>query len=479
MFEWAFIAEEVASVAFKLIYLGLIIGTIIVIVLDNRNPVKTMSWVMVLMFLPVVGLIFYFFFGRSHRHERIISRKAYGRLLKKPMAEYLSQEEIALPERYGRLIHFFKLTDQSFPFDGNRVEVYTTGEEMLQALLRAIAQAEHHIHVEFYIFENDAVGRLVRDALMDKARQGVEVKVLYDDVGCWRVPRSFFQEMQMQGIEVRRFLKVLFPLFTSKVNYRNHRKIVVVDGKVGFVGGMNLAERYVRGLGWGGWRDTHLKLEGRAVHGLQTTFLLDWFFVDRSLITSKAYFPKMACNGTSLVQVVTSDAVSPWREVMQGIIMALGQSRHYFYVQTPYFLPTESLLLAMQTVALSGVDVRLMLPMKADNQLTHWASCSYLKDVLTAGVKVYFYRPGFLHSKLMVSDDMLYTVGSTNLDFRSFEHNFEVNAFVYDATTAPLMREIFLRDQQQSEQVQLKNWQQRPWWRKTLESVVRLMAPLL
>ena len=323
MFEWAFIAEEVASVAFKLIYLGLIIGTIIVIVLDNRNPVKTMAWVMVLMFLPVVGLIFYFFFGRSHRHERIISRKAYGRLLKKPMAEYLSQEEIALPERYERLIHFFKLTDQSFPFDGNRVEVYTTGEEMLQALLRAIAQAEHHIHVEFYIFENDAVGRLVRDALMDKARQGVEVKVLYDDVGCWRVPRSFFQEMQMQGIEVRRFLKVLFPLFTSKVNYRNHRKIVVVDGKVGFVGGMNLAERYVRGLGWGGWRDTHLKLEGRAVHGLQTTFLLDWFFVDRSLITSKAYFPKMACNGTSLVQVVTSDAVSPWREVMQGIIMAL------------------------------------------------------------------------------------------------------------------------------------------------------------
>ena len=479
MFEWAFIAEEVASVAFKLIYLGLIIGTIIVIVLDNRNPVKTMAWVMVLMFLPVVGLIFYFFFGRSHRHERIISRRSYNRLLKKPMAEYLAQEEITLPERYARLIGFFKLTDQSFPFEGNRVEVYTSGEEMLQALLRAIARAEHHIHVEFYIFEDDAVGRLVRDALMDKARHGVEVRVLYDDVGCWRVPRRFFQEMRMQGIEVHRFLKVIFPLFTSKVNYRNHRKIVVVDGKVGFVGGMNLAERYVRGLGWGGWRDTHLKLEGRAVHGLQTVFLLDWFFVDRSLITSKAYFPKMACCGTSLVQVVTSNPVNPWREVMQGIIMALGQARRYFYVQTPYFLPTESLLLAMQSAALSGVDVRLMLPLKADNWLTHWASCSYLKDVLTAGVKVYFYRPGFLHSKLMVSDDMLYTVGSTNLDFRSFEHNFEVNAFVYDAVTASAMRDIFLRDQQEADQVLLKQWQQRPWWRKAVESVVRLMAPLL
>lgn len=222
-----------------------------------------------------------------------------------------------------------------------------------------------------------------------------------------------------------------------------------------------------------------MRLEGKAVHGLQTAFLLDWFFVDRSLITSGTYFPKMECCGSSLVQVVTSDPVSPWREVMQGLIMALGQARHYFYMQTPYFLPTESLLIAMQSAALSGVDVRLMLPYKADNHLTHWASCSYLKDVLTAGVKVYFYRSGFLHSKLMVSDDMLYTVGSTNLDFRSFEHNFEVNAFVYDAETAPAMRDIFLRDQQVSEQVQLKNWQQRPWGRKAVESVVRLMAPLL
>lgn len=479
MFGWAFIAGEIVSVAFNLIYLGLIIGTIIVIILDNRNPVKTMAWVMVLMFLPIVGLILYFFFGRSHRRERMISRKSYSRLLKKPMAEYLSQEEIVLPDRYQQLITFFRQTNQAFPFEGNDVQVYISGEEMLQALLHAIARAEHHIHVEFYIFEDDAVGRLVRDALIDKARQGVEVKVLYDDVGCWRVPRNFFQMMRMQGIEVHRFLKVLFPLFTSKVNYRNHRKIVVVDGKVGFVGGMNLAERYVRGLDWGCWRDTHFRLEGRAVHGLQTAFLLDWFFVDRTLITSRAYFPKMECSGSSLVQVVTSDPVSPWREVMQGLIMALGQARSYFYMQTPYFLPTESLLIAMQSAALSGVDVRLMLPLRADNRITHWASCSYLMDVLRAGVKVYLYRPGFLHSKLIVSDDMLYTVGSTNLDFRSFEHNFEVNAFVYDATTAITLREIFLSDQQESVQVQLKNWQQRPWWRKAVESVVRLMAPLL
>lgn len=251
--------------------------------------------------------------------------------------------------------------------------------------------------------------------------------------------------MREAGIEVRSFLKVRFPLFTSKVNYRNHRKIVVIDGRVGFVGGMNLAERYMRGVAWGIWRDTHLLLEGKAVHGLQTAFLLDWYFVDRTLITSARYFPKIDCVGSALAQIVTSEPVGPWREIMQGLCMALMGARKYFYMQTPYFLPTESVLVAMRTAALAGVDVRLMIPMRADSRLTHLASCSYLADVLQAGVKVYFYKKGFLHSKLMVSDDELSTVGSTNIDFRSFEHNFEVNAFVYDVETALQMREIFCK----------------------------------
>ena len=479
MFEWVFIAGEIASVVFKLLYLGLIIGTIVVVVLDNRNPVKTMSWILVLMFLPVVGLILYFFFGRSHRHERIISKRSYSRLLKKPMAEYLAQEEVPTHAQYQRLMDFFRLTNQSLPFEGNQVTLYTSGQEMLKALLQAISEAKHHIHLEFYIIEDDRIGRKVREALIAKAQQGVEVKVIYDDVGCWKVPRLFFQEMRANGIEVYSFLKVFFPLFTSKVNYRNHRKIVVVDGKVGFIGGMNLAERYVDGVAWGSWHDAHLRLEGRAVHGLQTTFLLDWYFVDRSLLTSKVYFPKQDRCGSSLVQVVAGDPVSPWRELMQGLMMALGQAKRYFYIQTPYFLPTESLLIAMQSAALAGVDVRLMIPKRADSRLTHWASCSYLKDVLLAGVKVYFYQPGFLHSKLMVSDDTLFCVGSANLDFRSFEHNFEVNAYVYDSQSAPIVREAFLKDQQACEQVALRAWQQRPWYRKSVESVVRLMAPLL
>ena len=479
MIDWNYIVSQIATVAFDILYFGAIISTIVIIILDNRNPVKTMAWILILLFLPIVGLVFYFFFGRSQRRERIIGQKSYDRLLKKPMAEYLAQDCSDIPYEYSRLIQLFRHTNQAFPFEGNRVSVYTEGYTKLQALLRELQKAKQHIHMEYYIFEDDAIGRLVRDVLIEKASQGVEVRVIYDDVGCWHVPNRFFEEMRNAGIEVRSFLKVRFPLFTSRVNYRNHRKIVVIDGRVGFVGGMNLAERYMRGFSWGIWRDTHLLLEGKAVHGLQTAFLLDWYFVDRTLITSTRYFPKIENCGTSLAQIVTSEPVGPWKDIMQGLVISISSAKKYFYIQTPYFLPTEAVLVAMQTAALSGVDVRLMLPMRADNRLTHLGSCSYLADVLYSGVKVYFYKKGFLHSKLMVSDDELSTVGSTNVDFRSFEHNFEVNAFIYDTETALQMREIFLQDQRDCVQVFLKNWVKRPWYRKAAESVVRLMAPLL
>ncbi len=479
MIDWSYIVNQIATIAFDIVYFGAIVSTIVIIVLDNRNPVKTMAWILILLFLPIVGLVLYFFFGRNQRRERIIGRKSYNRLLKKPMAEYLMQNSSEFPSEYSRLIHLFQHINQAFPFEGNRVAVYTEGYTKLQALLRELQKARHHIHMEYYIFEDDAVGRMIRDVLIEKAGEGVEVRVLYDDVGCWRVPNRFFEEMRNAGIEVRSFLKVRFPLFTSRVNYRNHRKIVVIDGKVGFVGGMNLAERYMRGFSWGIWRDTHLLLEGKAVHGLQTAFLLDWYFVDRTLITASRYFPRIENCGDALIQIVTSEPIGLWKEIMQGLTMAIMGAKKYFYMQTPYFLPTEQVLAAMQTAALAGVDVRLMLPERADNRLTHLGSCSYLEDILQAGVKVYFYKKGFLHSKLMVSDDMLSTVGSTNIDFRSFEHNFEVNAFIYDVDTALEMKEIFLQDQRSCTQLFLKNWNKRSWRRKAAESIVRLLAPLL
>lgn len=477
--DWSSIFKDIFSVIYDVLYFGVIIGMIIIVILDNRNPVKTMAWVLVLSFLPFVGLVFYFFFGRSTRRERLISKKSYNRLMKKPMAEFVAQESYELPADQYQVAQLFRNTNQALPFEGNEVEIYTDGYTKLQALIRELMKAKHHIHLEYYIFENDPVGRLVRDILIDKAREGVEVRLIYDDVGCWHVPNRFFEEMIEAGIEVRTFLKVRFPLFTSKVNYRNHRKIVVVDGRVGFVGGMNIALRYLRGFDWGIWRDTHLMIKGKAVHGLQTSFLLDWYFVDQTLLTSSKFFPVLESAGDSLIQIVTSEPTAEWKEIMQGLCLAISSAKRYFYIQTPYFLPTEPLLAALQTAALAGVDVRIMLPERADAAITQLATRSYLKDVLKAGVKVFFYQKGFIHSKLMVSDDALSTVGSTNMDFRSFEHNFEVNAFMYDEPTALRMKDIFLQDQRDCVPVYLKSWEKRPWHQKVKESVVRVLSPLL
>jgi cardiolipin synthase len=461
------------------VYIGTIIGTITIVVLDNRSPVKTIAWVLVLMFLPLIGLVFYYFFGQSIRREKLIGRKSYNRLLKKPMAAYHAQKPEEVPKVYRPLMQFFWETNQSLPFQATDVEVYTNGYTKIRALLRELKKAKRHIHLQYYIFQNDAIGNMIKDALIEKAREGVEVRVIYDDVGCWRVPHTFYEDMLDAGIEVRSFLKVRFPLFTSKVNYRNHRKMVIIDGETGFIGGMNLAERYVKGLYWGAWRDTHILIRGRAVHGLQTAFLLDWYFVDQTLITSSRYFPRIDTPGSIVTQTVTSDPVGPWREIMQGLTIAITSAKKYVYIQTPYFLPSETILMALQSAALAGIDVRLMIPERSDNRIIQWGSRSYLKDILRAGVKVYFYKKGFLHSKTMVSDDILSTVGSTNIDFRSFEHNFEVNIFIYNMETALNLKEVFLQDQRDSIQIVLKKWRTRPLYQKAIESVVRLLAPFL
>ena len=469
----------VAVLAFRLVYLAVILFTIVIVLLDNRNPVKTMAWVLVLVFLPVVGLAFYFFFGRNTRKERLISKKGFSRLSKRPMAEYQAQEALGDFTGRNQLIPFFHRVSNALPFEGNDVQVFTDGYSMYQELFRRIAKAKHHIHLEFYIFENDAVGRLLRDLLIDKAREGVSVRLLYDDVGCWDVNPMFYDEMLCEGIEVRSFLKVRFPQFTSKVNYRNHRKLAIIDGKVGFIGGMNIALRYLKGVPWGVWRDTHICLKGKAVYGIQTAFLTDWFAVDRTLLTSAQYFPKMNSVGTSVAQIVTSDPVGEWHDIMLGLVKAISCAQRYIYVETPYFLPTEQVMAAFQTAALSGVDVRLMIPKKADAFITHKGTMSYLDELMKSGVKVYLYRAGFLHSKLWVADDEWASVGSTNLDFRSFEHNFEANAFFYDEKTVCTLKEIFLEDMKKCMTLSQKIWDKRSFKNKIVESVVRLLAPLL
>ena len=467
---------------YLLLYVAIMIPAIIRVLLDNRQPAKTMAWILVLAFLPFVGIIFYIFFGQNTRKERHISDRSMDQLTKRSMLEFVEQENLHLPANNKPLMNLFTNQNWAFPFKDNRVDIFTDGYEFICSLLYNIGKAQHHIHLDTYIFEDDALGYLVADALIDKAEQGVEIRVIYDDVGCWKVKDAFFERMRDTGIDVHAFMPVRFPAFTSKVNYRNHRKLCVIDGKVGFIGGMNIAKRYVKGTGKQPWRDTHLRIQGGGVYALQRAFLIDWYFVDRTLITNRVYYPPVDIhiNNSCLVQVVTSSPIAPWPDIMQGYVRILLQAQKYVYMETPYFLPTEPVLFAMRTAALAGVDIRLMIPRKADAKLVEWASRSYVMEAIEAGVKVYLYMGGFNHSKLLVSDDNLCTVGSTNIDFRSFENNFEANAFFYDEEMAQRIKAIYLKDESQSILVDdVSYFVKRPFMKRLFESIVRLLSPLL
>lgn len=467
---------------YLLLYVAIMIPAIIRVLLDNRQPAKTMAWILVLAFMPFVGIIFYIFFGQNTRKERHISDRSMDQLTKRSMLEFVEQENLHLPANNKPLMNLFTNQNWAFPFKDNRVDIFTDGYEFICSLLYNIGKAQHHIHLDTYIFEDDALGYLVADALVDKAEQGVEIRVIYDDVGCWKVKDAFFERMRDTGIDVHAFMPVRFPAFTSKVNYRNHRKLCVIDGKVGFIGGMNIAKRYVKGTGKQPWRDTHLRIQGGGVYALQRAFLIDWYFVDRTLITNRVYYPPVDIhiNNSCLVQVVTSSPIAPWPDIMQGYVRILLQAQKYVYMETPYFLPTEPVLFAMRTAALAGVDIRLMIPRKADAKLVEWASRSYVMEAIEAGVKVCLYMGGFNHSKLLVSDDNLCTVGSTNIDFRSFENNFEANAFFYDEEMAQRIKAIYLKDESQSILVDdVSYFVKRPFMKRLFESIVRLLSPLL
>jgi len=449
--------------------------------MDNRQPAKTMAWMLVLMFIPFLGIILYIFFGQNTRKERKIWQQSLDQLTKRSMLEFVEQKDFNIPEEYRTISNLFMNQNLALPFKNNEVEIYTSGYDFFPSLLMEIGKAEHHIHIDTFIISDDPLGRLIADALIDKARQGIEVRLIYDDVGSWRTPNSFFTRMRNEGIEVYAFMPVRFPAFTSRVNYRNHRKICVIDGEVGFIGGMNIARRYVQGTSKQSWRDTHVKLTGAAVYGLQRAFLVDWYFVSKVLITERSYYPEIIIGqNNSLVQVVTSSPTSLWPEIEQGYVRILTNAKHYVYMETPYFLPTDPILFAMRVAALSGVDVRLMIPYETDTKVVEWASRSYVIEASKAGVKILLYRKGFNHSKLLVSDDAMATIGSTNVDFRSFENDFEANAFFYDKKIALQVKEVFLADQKDSIDLDdVRRFIKKPFLQRLWESFVRLLSPLL
>ncbi len=464
------------------IYAVIVIGTIITVVMDNRQPVKTLLWIFVLLFMPVIGIILYFFFGMDTRKEKMISQRSIDRLTKRSMMEYIEQKDLHVADSHKVLVRLFSEQNWAFPYKDNEVDIFTDGYAFFPELLAEIAKAKDHIHLDTYIFEDDPLGRLVADALIAKAKEGVEVRVIYDDVGCWKVKNSFFERMREAGIDVHAFMPVRFPMFTRKVNYRNHRKICIIDGLVGFIGGMNIAMRYVKGTAKQPWRDTHLRIRGASVYGLQRAFLIDWYFVDRTLITKHKYYPPYDANisNNCVAQVVTSSPISEWPDIMQGYVRILLEAKRYVYIETPYFLPTEPVLFAMRTAALAGVDVRLMIPFHSDAKITEWATRSYFVETIKAGVKIYLYKAAFNHSKLLISDDSLSTCGSTNVDFRSFENNFESNIFFYHQGIALRLKKVFLDDQ--SHCILLNstvNLEHRHFLKRFTESVIRLISPML
>ena len=484
--------QDLLGNTFKLIvdgfYIITVAFTIILIVQQKGDPLKTISWILVIFLLPIAGIILYFFFGKNYRKEKIFSRKG---LIDLEHMKLLSDDQFAnLPHKDNfssakvrskmNIMRLLLNSSKSLLTEKNRVNVLQNGRETFDSIIAAIEGAKHHIHLEYYIIDDDHIGNLIRKLLIKKVQEGVKVRFIYDDVGCWSLPKHFVDSMSDAGIEIYSFLPVRFPLLTNKINYRNHRKIVVVDGIIGFVGGLNIADRYLQGSEeLGIWRDMHLRLEGEAVNSLQVVFLVDWYFVSDDIVKGDEYFPTNQPDESHFVQITASGPDSDWASIMQAYFAAIASAKSSIYISTPYFMPNEGILTALKTASLSGLDVRIMLPSRSDSKMVFWSSRSYVTELLEAGIKIYFYEKGFPHSKLLLVDEVLCSIGTANMDIRSFDQNFEVSALIYDEAITLDLQKSYLNDLQNSTEIKLETWENRPRWDSIRESVARIFSPLL
>jgi len=471
--------NSIITIAIIVLYVYTLITTISVLLLENRNPVKSLSWVLVLLFLPVFGIVFYLIFGQNLRKQKLISRKTYRSVVGQPANKPDELNENLMDTNQLNLVRLLHKNSDAYTYPDNKIDVFSDGKSTFDAMFTAIRNAKNHIHIEFFIFGNDKISNKLRILLIHKARKGVRVRMIYDYWGSFFLSRIYLQSLIDAGVYVRPFLPFRLRFGRSKINYRNHRKLLIVDGEVGFTGGLNVADRYIFGNTLGRWRDTFVRFEGSVVHGLQQLFLSDWYFVERKLITDKKYFPEPKAFDTNLVQIVSSGPDTDWEAIMQGISAAIMSAKKYVYIHTPYFIPNEVLNNSIQMAAMSGVDIRLMVPTRSDSRLSDYCTWSYLGHILEAGVRVYRYKKGFLHSKAIVIDDYVSVVGSANLDERSFNQNFEANAFIFDEATALHLKQLFERDVENSEEITLDIWNNRKRTQKLKESFARLFSPLM
>lgn len=457
---------------------------------ETGSSTKTMAYLLFCIFVPVIGILFYLAFGINYWRKKRYSKKmgedekilAY---MKKNIQQYnetlVKQADISGDDN-GELAAMLVHSLQSPLTRNNQVKLLLNGEEKFPELMKAMEGAKHHIHIEYYIYEYDEIGNAIIELLIRKAREGVEVRFIYDDFGSPTIKKNIEKRLRDAGVEIYPFYKVHFYLLANRINYRNHRKIVVIDGCTGFVGGINVSDRYINNpKNKLYWRDTHLRIDGPGVYYLQYLFMADWnFCAPGSLEPAEVYFKKTAAiPGDTYVQITGGgpDAAQPL--VLFSILEAIYLAKKEILITTPYFIPGESIIDALRIAALSGLSVKLLVPGKSDSKLVNAASKANYNELLQAGVEIYLYQKGFVHAKTLVTDGKLTMIGTANMDHRSFELNFEVNAIVYDAGFSNRMRTVFFEDLRDAEKLDAEQWYKRSFFTQLPEKLARLLSPSL
>ncbi|MFD0694734.1 cardiolipin synthase [Paenibacillus sp. GCM10027628] len=463
-----------------------------VVFLERRNVAATWSWLMVLLFIPILGFFLYVIFGQNLSRRKLYK---WNRQMLERVKTVIAEQRQQLMDgtlaymdpmvsRHRDLIYMNVATNDAFLTQDNSVHIFTDGISKFNDLFAKIEAAQSHIHIQYYIVKNDELGQRVMEALTKKAEQGVQVRFLYDDIGSRTLKESFFRDFVEAGGQVAAFFPSRIPYLNYRVNYRNHRKLVVIDGHVGYMGGFNIGKEYL-GLDpkFGFWRDTHLRLTGMVVRALQSRFILDWNLASAKHIEIEPiYFPdisELEAHSRVPMQIVASGPNEAWPHFVYTFLKMIHSAKRRILLQTPYFIPEESMLNALRIAALSGIDVRIMIPQKADHLFVHWASLYYVGELLQAGVKCYLYDQGFLHAKTIVIDGEMASVGTTNFDIRSLRLNFETNAVMYHAETAKKLEHIFWKDMEGCLELTLEEYNKRSLRIRFLESVSKLISPIL
>ncbi|NNC50013.1 MAG: cardiolipin synthase [Flaviramulus sp.] len=463
------------------------VSAVVTILLKNINPTKTLSYIIGLVFFPFLGLLVYYLFGQEYRKNKIFSRK---HILNKNVVQSINKElelnkkELDKVNRYlddkVKLVKLLHCNENEPLTLNNSIDILKNGDIKFKNLLKDIKAAKHHIHLEYYIVKDDNIGTKVLELICEKAKEGIEVRLSYDDVGS-NISNRMKSKLKESGVLHYPFMPVFFSKFTGKMNYRNHRKIAIIDGEIGYVGGMNISDLYLNKNNTQFLRDTHLRIIGDAVKSLQIHFLSTWNFVsDEKPNIYKSYFPDIEKKKNQIgIQIASSGPDSDWANIMEIILTAIITANDYVYITTPYFVPNDEIITALQIAAKSGVDVKLIIPEKSDSWIVKHASNSYLEALLIANVKVFKYKKGFVHAKTMVVDDIFSTVGTSNMDYRSFNINFEINSLIYDSENSKLLKKHFLSDLKECYEVDYEKHKKRSRFDKLNESFCRLWSPLI